>query len=70
MRTSAHFGAKKFGFFKIYDVSARTGRRQCGQGRGVNFSRFRADVFMDGPENKIMFLSRNLDQNMSKNRCF
>jgi len=24
MRTSAHFGAKNFGFFEIYGVSART----------------------------------------------
>jgi len=39
MRTSALFGAKSFGFYEIYGVSART------KGKGVNFSRFCADVF-------------------------
>jgi len=53
IRTSALFGAKNFRFFKIYGMSARIGGggdlSQCGQGRGVNFSRFCADVFYGGP---------------------
>jgi len=47
MRTSAFFGAKTFGFFKILSVSART------RGEGVNFSRFCADVFYGRPLNKV-----------------
>jgi len=43
MRTSALFGAKKFGLFEIYRVSART------RGEGVNFARFYADVFYGRP---------------------
>jgi len=36
MRTSAHFGAKIFGFLEIYGVSARTKAvSQCGQREGV-----------------------------------
>jgi len=52
MRTYALFGAKNFGFFEIYGVSARTrkeGLSQCGHfsnnGEGVNFSRFCTDFF-------------------------
>jgi len=41
VRTSVLFGAKNFGFFEIYDVSART----RGEG-GVDFVR---TFFMDGP---------------------
>jgi len=45
MLTSALFGAKNFGFFKIYDVSACPhgqegmdgGLSQCGQGGGGHF---------------------------------
>jgi len=40
MRTSALFGAKNFGFFEIYGVSARAGGlSQCGHfsDKGVNF---------------------------------
>jgi len=51
MRTSAFFGIKNFGFFKIYVVYARTrgrGLSQCGhfsdKAKGVNFSRFCAAV--------------------------
>jgi len=40
-RTSALFGAKNFGSFEIYVVDKR--------GRGVNFSRFCADVFYGRP---------------------
>jgi len=49
------FGTKNFGFFEIYGVSARTSERVesvrtfGGEGEGVNFSRFRATSFMDGP---------------------
>jgi len=39
--SSALFGAKNSGIFKIYGVFART------RG-GVNFSRFYAELFMDG----------------------
>jgi len=42
MRTSAVFGAKNFGFFGIYDVSARTRR-------GSIFCDFVQTSFMDGP---------------------
>jgi len=50
MWTSALFGAKNFGFFEIYNVCAWTRgvepvRTFCGQGGGVNFSQFCADVF-------------------------
>jgi len=58
MRTSAFFGAKNFGCFEIYGVSARTMEEaifQCGhwastdifrtRKEGVNFSRFCVDVF-------------------------
>jgi len=42
MRTSALFGAKNFGFFKIYGVSARTG------GKGVEPVRTReGPIFRD-----------------------
>jgi len=51
------FGAKNFGFFEIYGVSARTRGRRVepvrtffGQGgKGINFSRFCADVFYGLP---------------------
>jgi len=57
MRTSALFDAKHSVFFEIYGVSARTGgkgvepvRTFCGQGgRGINFSRFCANVFYGWP---------------------
>jgi len=61
MRTSVLFGAYSFEFFEIYDVSART---RGGEGswasadifrtreRGVNFSRFCADVFYGRPLSK------------------
>jgi len=41
MRTSALFGAKNFGFFKLYDVSART--------RESIFRDFVRTSFIDGP---------------------
>jgi len=55
MWTSALVGAKNFGFFEIYGVSVRTRgekglspvRTFCGHGE-INFTRFRAEVFMDG----------------------
>jgi len=53
--SSALFSAKNFGFFEIYGVSART-RGEGGWAsanilltRGVNFSRFCADVFYGRP---------------------
>jgi len=53
VQTSTLFGAKNFGFFKIYGVSVQTRgervepvRRFCEQGKGVNFLRFSADVFL------------------------
>jgi len=52
MRTCALIGAKNFGIFEIYGVSARTREegveavRTRGVG-GVNFSRFCADVFYE-----------------------
>jgi len=57
MRTSARFGAKNFGFFEIFGVSARTmeeeGLNQCGhfadKGREGQFLRFCADVFYGLP---------------------
>jgi len=48
-RTSALFGAKTFGFFEIYSVSALTrgGWTQCWyRWRGINFVR---TAFMDDP---------------------
>jgi len=42
MRTSALFGTKNTGVFEIYGVSTRT------RGKGVNFSRFCADVLFYG----------------------
>jgi len=55
MWTSALFGAKSIRFFEFYGVSARTKgvepeRTFFGQGRrGVNLSRFCADVFYGRP---------------------
>jgi len=57
MQTSALFGLKKFEFFEIYGVSARTRRKKvepeqtfCGQGvRGSVFLDFAQTSFMDGP---------------------
>jgi len=55
MQTSALFGVKNSGFFKIYGVSARTrgegGLSQCVQfaNKGVNFSRYCDDVFYGRP---------------------
>jgi len=43
MRTFALFGAKNFGFFEIYGVSART------RGKGSIFRDFVRTSFMDGP---------------------
>jgi len=70
MRTSALFGAKTFEFFEnlwnlFYGASARTRGEefvQCGhfsdkRGRGINFLRFCADVFKDGPFAIASFLS-------------
>jgi len=53
MRTSALFGAKNFGFFKIYGVSALTRgvepvRTFCGQGGGSNFHDFLRISYMEG----------------------
>jgi len=64
MLTFALFGAKNFGFFEIYIVSARTRGEgdlsQCGhfakKGGGVNFSRFCADVLYGRPLNNISFV--------------
>jgi len=61
MRTFTHFGAKNFEFLEIYGVSTRTEEIDwtqtfCGQGAcggRVNFSRFCANVFMDGPLSRI-----------------
>jgi len=57
MRTSAFFGAKNFGIFEIYGVSARTRREGVepvrtffGQGGGGSiFLDFVGTSFMDGP---------------------
>jgi len=54
VRTSALFGAKRLEFFEIYGMSARTRGRgwasaDIGQVESVNFSRFCADAFVDGP---------------------
>jgi len=56
MQTSALFGAKSFKFFEIYGVSAQPRERavkQCrhfaDKGKGVNFSRFFADVVYGRP---------------------
>jgi len=56
MQTSTLFDAKNFGFFEIYDMSARTGERrviQCGhftdKREGVIFRDFVRTSFMDGP---------------------
>jgi len=53
MRTSSLYDAKKFGFFKIFGVSARTRRVEPVQTfyrrEGVNFSRFCADVLYGRP---------------------
>jgi len=55
------FGAKTFGFFEIYGVSSRTRgegikpvRTFCGQGEGVNFSRFCADIFYGRPQSLLL----------------
>jgi len=57
MRTSAFFGAKNFGYFEIYCVSALTmGVERLSQSehfsekvwKKVNFSRFCADIFYAG----------------------
>jgi len=47
MRTSALFGVKNFGFFKIYGGSART------RGEEVNFLRFCVDVLYGRPLRKL-----------------
>jgi len=68
MRTSALFGAKNFEFFEIYGVSARIrGERVSqsgdffGQGGGVHFSRFCADVFYGRSLTNYFFVGdRNL----------
>jgi len=53
MRTSLLFGAKNFGFFEIYGVSARTrGFSQGGQGWGQFFLWFCVDVFHGWPLTK------------------
>jgi len=57
MRTSEFFGAKNFGFFESFGVSARTRgegvepvRTFCGQGeRGSTFRDFERTSFMDDP---------------------
>jgi len=58
MRTSALFGAKNFGFFEIYDVSARTRKEGIEPMRTRGRSIFRDFVqmsFMDGPLTKDPF---------------
>jgi len=74
MRTSALFGEKRFRFFEIYGVFARTRgvepvRTFCGQGgRLVNFSRFCADAFYGRP---LIIYSNNLqEQIFAKQRNF
>jgi len=54
MRTAKLFGAKMFGFFEIYGMSARTRgfepvRKFCGQGEGSIFRDIVPTSFMDGP---------------------
>jgi len=64
MRTSALFDAKKFGFFKIYGVSAQIKRVEPVRtfsdkgGRG-HFSPFCVDVFYDGPLLNLVVISWN-----------
>jgi len=60
MRTSVLFGAKNFGLFEIYGVSARTRRERvesvrtfCGQGGGSIFRDFVRTSFMDGPKREV-----------------
>jgi len=58
MWTSALFNAKNIGFFEIYGMSARAREVEpvqtfFGQGGGVNFSRFCADVLYGRPLTKI-----------------
>jgi len=48
MRTSALFGAKSFGFFEIFGVSARSGREPVRQLWSI-FRDFIADVFYGRP---------------------
>jgi len=75
MRTSALFGAKNIGFFKIYGVSARTrggGFNQCGhfadKGGGQFFEIF-ADVFYGRPLIIIIFSNKiNLDSRLGNLR--
>jgi len=63
MRTSALFGAKNFGFFEIFGVSARTRREGvelvqtfCGHGGGGSIFRdFLQSSFMDGPLALMVF---------------
>jgi len=71
MRTSALFGAKNLGFFKIYGVSARGSGvepvRTKGEGK-VNFSRFCADVFYGRPLRKSI-LRNSLKQVIFGKNC-
>jgi len=60
MRTSALFGAKYFGYFEIYGMSARTRENEvepvrifCDQVKGVNLLRFCADAFYGRPLKNI-----------------
>jgi len=67
------FSCKNFGFFKIYGVSAlymdkgrevEPVRTFCGQGGGVNFLRFRADVFYGRSLRKKFKQKRSIKSNL------
>jgi len=83
MRTSAFFGAKDFGFFEIYGVSARTGGRlnQCGHfvnknGGGQFFAILCGHLLWTVPKayyavtKPIKNISNSLDLNMSRRDMF
>jgi len=59
------FWWKNSGFFEIYGMSVRTrGVGQCGQGRGMNFSRFCADVFYRRPLNGSLLVEKDKKSNL------
>jgi len=71
LRTSALFGEQHFGFFEIYGVSARTRGVEpvqtfCGQGEGVNFSLFCADVFYERSR-RVKYLKQQIKNFKSLN---
>jgi len=74
MRTSALLSEKNLEFFEIYYVSARTmggrGLGQCGQGRGVNFSRFRAYVLYGRPLISLLLRYHRLTPSTPNTNCF